>query len=131
MRRQHDRRAAAAASARVHVLFLCIINQQAAVIVSVADIDIFLREQFKQCLLPNAAQIPCKDGIIILRLSAKIFQIPRNRPRRGRRHRTAHIKRIFNAEILNPPDCNPGDAHFILILALVLVLDGLAGHGLP
>lgn len=99
IRRQHHRAAPAARTARVRVLFLIVVNLDAAVHMLSRDINLLLRKQVKQEFLPHFAEIAGDNPIIILRLPAEIRQILRNRIRRRRRHAGAHIHGILHTVI--------------------------------
>ena len=73
---EHRGTAAAARAARVNVLTGPVKYHHAAVLVDFADNKPLLLQQLVQSLASNLTQIPCKNRVVIVRITSAVFKIP-------------------------------------------------------
>ena len=109
IRRKCNRRAAAAAPARVGVLRLLIIDRHAAVHMLLPDVVSPASNQIKKDGLSHISEIPGDDAVIICLCTFHIRKVLYNRIRSCRSHARPHVLRIFQTIIHDLPDCHPGD----------------------
>ena len=97
--------AARAGPARLHVLRVPVVYQQAAVLM-VFQRQTFLLEQLQQQRAAHKAQIPGKNGVKVLWFFTRIGEVAQNRFTGGRGHGRAHIVDVGDVIIPHAAECD-------------------------